>query len=212
MKYRIFTSEDQIAFAELSGDYNPVHIDTVAARRLLFGSSVVHGIHALLWSLDCGLEDRVDNVELRSIKAVFPKPIRVGEKVSLSLRNEDDGRLRFELLSGNSIVTIIEVELDKTVQRNFDFLETRFPRKLQPRVLLDDEMANDSGALDLCLNVEAAAKLFPHLIRCVSPLQIAVILSTTRLVGVICPGLHSIYSEISLSKSMPNKNTTKNEL
>ena len=35
---RIFTFEAQLAFSELSGDYNPLHIDEVAARRLLFGS------------------------------------------------------------------------------------------------------------------------------------------------------------------------------
>lgn len=91
MKNRTFTSEDQIAFAELSGDYNPLHIDAIAARRLLFGSPVVHGINALLWGLDCYLEDRAENVELHSIKAVFLKPIKVGEEVSLSLKNESVG-------------------------------------------------------------------------------------------------------------------------
>ena len=67
MKYRSFTYEDQIAFAELSGDYNPLHIDAVYSRRLLFGSSIVHGIHALLWGLDCCLEDREEHVEICSI-------------------------------------------------------------------------------------------------------------------------------------------------
>jgi len=210
MKYRTFTSEDQIAFAELSGDYNPLHIDAVAAHRLLFGSPVVHGIHALLWGLDCCLEGRAGYLELRSIKAAFPKPIKVGEEVSLSLKNENDGYLSINLLSGGSIVTKTEVELHKSVQRNFDYLETCFPQKLQPRVLVDDEIEADSGALDLCLNVEATTKMFPHLIRCISPLQIAVILSTTRLVGVMCPGFHSLYSEIDISTTIPNENTTMN--
>ncbi len=63
MQYRTFTSEDQIAFAELSGDYNPLHMDAVASRRMLFGSQVVHGIHTLLWALDCYSKDKTEYVE-----------------------------------------------------------------------------------------------------------------------------------------------------
>jgi len=207
MNHRKFTFEDQIAFAELSGDYNPIHIDAVAARRLLFGSPVVHGIHSLLWALDSWLEDRTDNVEFCSIKAAFPRPIRVGDEVSLSLK-EDAGHVRINLLCGESIVTTIEVAWDKSQQRNFDHLETRFPEKLQPRALLEDEIEAKSGTLDLCLNIEAAAKIFPHLIRCVYPLQIAILLGTTRLVGVECPGLHSLYSELSLFASDSHECTT----
>ena len=207
MKHRKFTFEDQIAFAELSGDYNPLHIDAVVARRLLFGAPVVHGIHSLLWSLDSWLEDRTENLEIRSIKVVFHRPIRVGEEVSLSF-NENERHVRIKLLCGESIVTRIEIEWGKSQQRNFDYLETRFPEKLQPRVLLHDEIKAKSGSLDLCLNIEAAAKIFPHLLRCVYPLQIAVLLGTTRLVGVECPGLHSLYSELSLFASDPNEYTT----
>jgi hypothetical protein len=52
MDERTFTLQDQIAFAKFSGDYNPLHIDPVAARRLMFGAPVVHGIHSLLWALE----------------------------------------------------------------------------------------------------------------------------------------------------------------
>lgn len=37
MQQRKFTSKDQTAFAELSGDNNPLHTDRIAARRLIFG-------------------------------------------------------------------------------------------------------------------------------------------------------------------------------
>ncbi|MDP7036219.1 MAG: MaoC/PaaZ C-terminal domain-containing protein [Planctomycetota bacterium] len=206
MKYRTFSHEDQAAFAELSGDYNPIHIDAVAARRLIFGSPVVHGIHALLWGLNCCLEDRTDDVELRSIKARFPKPIRVNESIGISIENKKDGSLSINLLSEGSVVTAIKVELSKSSQRNSGHLEAGFPQRQEPLVLLDDEIEVDSGALELFLNVESATQMFPHLIRCIPPVQIAVILSTTRLVGSICPGMNSLYSELNLLKSEPNNN------
>lgn len=198
MKHRKFTSEEQLAFAELSGDYNPLHIDAVAARRLLFGSPVVHGIHSLLWGLDSWLVDRTESIELRSIKAAFSKPIRVGAEVGLLLKSVDEEHIRIELLSDESVVTRIEIEWGKSEQRNFGYLETCFPQKLQPCALLEDKVEAQSGTLDLCLNTEAAATIFPHLVRCVSPMQIAILLGTTRLVGMECPGLHSVYSELSL--------------
>ena len=55
----------------LSGDYNPLHLDVLLARRLLFGSPVVHGIHSLLWSLDCWLNNSSQLIEFKSIKALF---------------------------------------------------------------------------------------------------------------------------------------------
>lgn len=208
MKSRTFTLGDQNAFAELSGDYNPLHIDEVAARRSLFGSPVVHGVHSLLWGLDSWLENTAANVEIHSIKAVFPKPIKVGEEVSLSQENENEGHLIIELQSGRSVVSIIEVELAKAEQRSVNHTEACFPVKHQPRVLSEDEIEHSSGTLDLCLNIEAAAKLFPNIVRCVSPVQIAVLLCTTRLVGVECPGLHSLYSELNLVANNSQECTT----
>ena len=49
---RTFTLDDQLAFAALAGDFNPLHVDPLAARRLIFGEVVVHGVHAVLWALD----------------------------------------------------------------------------------------------------------------------------------------------------------------
>src|SRR6516164_7346096 len=49
---KVFTLSDQLKFAQLSGDYNPMHIDEVAARRTQAGAPVVHGVHAVIWALD----------------------------------------------------------------------------------------------------------------------------------------------------------------
>ena len=40
----IFSQDDVDAFAQLTGDKNPLHIDPEAARRGRFGQTVVHGM------------------------------------------------------------------------------------------------------------------------------------------------------------------------
>src|SRR5438093_7142373 len=49
---RSYTPADQERFAELSGDFNPLHLDPVQARRELFGDVVVPGVHGVLDALD----------------------------------------------------------------------------------------------------------------------------------------------------------------
>ena len=52
LRTRTFTPQDQADFADLSLDWNPMHVDAVAARRLLSGRQVVHGIHTLLHAIN----------------------------------------------------------------------------------------------------------------------------------------------------------------
>ena len=63
----------------------------------------------------------------------------------------------------------------------------------------EGELAGGAGTLALGLDSAAAAALFPHLTRCLAPRQLAILLGTTRLVGMECPGLRSLYSELSLA-------------
>ena len=207
IKKRKFTLEDNIAFAELSGDYNLLHVDAIAARRLLYGSPVVHGVYSLLWGLNSWFAEKTETIKICSIKSRFHKPIRVGEEVSLSLINEDKKHVKIDLLCGEFAMTSIEFKYEKSELHDFEYCEKRFPEKLQPQIILGNEIKTKSGTLDLCLNIEAATKIFPHLIRCISSLQIAVLLGTTRLVGMECPGLNSVYYELSLFSSDSHEGT-----
>lgn len=38
-----FTQEDVIKFAEASGDYNPIHLDSSYAINSIFGRTIIHG-------------------------------------------------------------------------------------------------------------------------------------------------------------------------
>ena len=50
---RIITEEDILAFANLTGDRSPVHIDEVFARTTAFGGRIAHGLFIL--SIGSGL-------------------------------------------------------------------------------------------------------------------------------------------------------------
>lgn len=198
MKQRRFTLDDQMAFAELSGDYNPLHIDPVTARRLIVGRPVVHGIHALFWALDDRLGGHTKALDLCAVKADFLSAIGVEEEVSYSVNREGKNCIEIELVTEGAKAAQIWVDWTPSKQQRSAPLSTEYPERCKCRVLSADEAATGSGSLDLYLKWESAAKLFPNLIRILPSVQVAEILATTRLVGMECPGLHSMYSGLDL--------------
>lgn len=73
---RHFGRADQDAFAALSGDWNPIHVDPVAARRLLFGEPVTHGVHLAMWALDALAAARPEIAGFARIAVPAAAPIR----------------------------------------------------------------------------------------------------------------------------------------
>lgn len=90
---RIFTTSDQDWFASVSGDTNPMHMDALAARRTMAGSPVVHGIHTLLWALNCLYIAIPDLQPLHSLKVNFEKMIYVGDRVATVVAGRETTQL-----------------------------------------------------------------------------------------------------------------------
>ena len=79
-----FSEEEVLAFAEASGDRNPVHIDARFARRTPFGSPIVHGSLLTLGALGC-LPDEVLS-RVRGLEVSFGGAVRLGEPVTAEPR------------------------------------------------------------------------------------------------------------------------------
>lgn len=75
---------DVDAFAELSGDRNPLHTDDAHARRCGFGGRVVHGaLLTALVSRMIGMELPGHNALLLKLDLEFPRPTFAGDTVEV---------------------------------------------------------------------------------------------------------------------------------
>lgn len=194
---RTFELDDQHDFARLSGDTNPVHVDAVAARRTLFGGPIVHGIHALLWALDEALAVVATGRSATRLRALFKTPIRVGQPVDVRVRVNQPERTRVE----------VEAEGKPAIRLRVDWAPRRtdapvpVSTELPPTTTARDRdlsaIEGAGGRLDLHLPAEAARR-FPRVAERLGPHRLAALLASTRLVGMECPGLHSIYSELAV--------------
>lgn len=82
---RTVTEADLVAFAGVSGDFNPLHTDAVFAADSIYGERIAHG--ALVLSLATGLRQRVGLfdgtllglLEIRHWR--FSTPVRIGDTI-----------------------------------------------------------------------------------------------------------------------------------
>jgi len=84
---RTFTAEDVLQFANLSGDFSPLHVDPSYGAASEFGSCVVHGILlASLFSQLVGMRIPGKPALYLGQDLSFRRPVLVGETVQVSAR------------------------------------------------------------------------------------------------------------------------------
>ncbi len=193
---RIFSSDDQEVFSCLSGDFNPLHIDATEARRSIAGGAVVHGVHLVLWALNCWCAEQETMVTLHSVDVNFLKPVPVGAVVSLTCTKENVEQVMLTLTVGSTVAVTINFSWRRSADISAALPATS--EATQPQELNASDLPGRGGEFELCLDPGLTHRLFEGLLRKLSVTQIAVMLASTRIVGMECPGLHSLYSELHL--------------
>jgi acyl dehydratase len=79
------TAEKVRAFAEVSGDHNPIHLDVAAARRIGLSHPPVHGMQ-LVALMHAAAAGHAPQGEVVSLSTRFLAPVPVGETVEISGR------------------------------------------------------------------------------------------------------------------------------
>jgi acyl dehydratase len=80
-----FTGHDLRAYAEISGDANPIHLDAALARRVGLAAPPVHGM-LVLASFEPALHDWRPDLRIERLSGRFAQPVLEGDAVTLSGR------------------------------------------------------------------------------------------------------------------------------
>lgn len=195
---RTFTLDDQHAFARLTGDANPIHVDPVAARRSLAGAPLVHGVHLLLWGLDALCRRLEPSAGLHSLRVNFEKMVPVGARVQAALVDRKADRLRLEIRLDGRVAAVIVAGLSAPASLSPSFRHARMFDPVQPLALSLADMAGLAGHVALRKEAADLRAHFPALALRLDKKRIAGLAAATFLVGMVCPGLHSIFRSLDL--------------
>jgi acyl dehydratase/NAD(P)-dependent dehydrogenase (short-subunit alcohol dehydrogenase family) len=195
-----FSLEDQALFARLSGDYNPIHIDPVAARRLIFGQPVVHGIHVLLLALDRWLEHQTSIVRLETLTAKFRTPAYLNKPIEFAAIPVTSDGVKI-VVTANEVKLLTATLSYQKGRESGRAIPCEVPAKGSCQERSAAELITLVGRLELCLERSIASRLFPHVLGQLPAEQVCALLAMSRLVGMEAPGLHSIFAGLDLKGS-----------
>lgn len=192
---RTFTLHDLKWFAAASGDWNPIHIEPVQARRLLAGEVVVHGMFTLLWALQAHCAS--GGVAVRGIAANFPKPVLIGRRLRLIRETYDDlGNARLSIRDDETEVVSMLLTLGGSAVHALPHAGR--PPEEQPEVKHFADLKGAAGTLSVTALPSDIQQAFPQAAQALGSMPVAALMALSRLVGMQCPGLHSLFAGIDL--------------
>jgi NAD(P)-dependent dehydrogenase (short-subunit alcohol dehydrogenase family) len=195
-----FTAADQRAFARLSGDFNPIHLDAAAARRVVAGEPIVHGMHLLLRILDAHIDGWSATGRMR-ISAGFRHPGVLNESIRITMR--DDGALAAEADG----VTLVETTIAASAAPSAAKAprgRTRLRRRSmvraagEPATLTSSDINERDGGVLVPPAAAAVRRAFPQAARALGPEIAAGLAAISKLVGMECPGCDSLLSSVTV--------------
>ena len=197
---KTFDLDDQNWFAEISGDYNPIHINEIESRKLHSGGILVHGIHTVTWALDCFFKKNPQN-KLDTLKTKFFKPIYLNQKLSIVFENINNKKHNIKIYDKELLVSIILEASglsfgNKVVDSKYHF---DFPKEFKYN--------DDTNEISISLSKKMILNKYPFFCKAVGLEIVSNIIGLSRLVGMECPGLNSLF--VGFNINFHHKNAVK---
>ena len=193
---RSFSRDDLHRFAALSGDANPIHIDAGAARRLGSSGAIVHGAQTLVWCLDRLAEWPGTIGTIASLRVNFDSFLPEDVAVEARLVSHSPSRVLIEARAGDRLVMTAALGIGAPATR---MIEAKPDRVFAAATLLDptaDEISTMTGQIPFVAGPASWEAAFPHAGRMLGWPRVAALGAASTLVGMVCPGLYSIFNRI----------------
>lgn len=194
---KAFDAADQERFARLSGDSNPMHMDAIAARRTQAAAPVVHGVHAALWALDA-LWAGQPGGGLCGLKVRFDRFIYLGDVVQAVAAQTNDTTIEIALSVGEARAALITLSLGTRPAVQAIWEARPSPPLTSPLDRSLDQLAGSAGSFGFPGDDDAVKAAFPTLVEALGSDTVHGLMALSTLIGMHAPGLHSIFSKLSV--------------
>lgn len=201
-KFMKFELLPQGAFAQLSGDFNPIHMDPVYARRSPYGQ-VAHGVNVAVSCIEGYFSESEPIAGLESIFVNFISPVAANSTCEFSLSHRDDC-VELEVNCGGVPCALIRLRFaDEISLMHYESLTLRSSdfKPSKPVDVVFSELSDCELTLDNEVYPPSLASFFPSTLKAIGLTRLSAILSLTRFVGMHCPGLNSLFSSFDIQFS-----------
>jgi len=175
---RAFSADDQLAFAELSGDWTP-----------LLRAPAVHAVQLVTWALD----QVVDTPAwIDRVIGWFSRPVPLGVELDL------------EATEGSCVIRDAG---EVVVEINYELAELRddittpshaWPRD-EPKNIPPAQLSATPEMIPLALDRKLAAAVAPNLAEHLARIQLAELIAPSRIVGMHGPGVNARIDVLKLT-------------
>lgn len=185
----IIHKEDQEIFCQLSNDCNPIHLNLDYVSKTVYCKPIVYGVLGILKAFEKKIVPAINSNLFKFIKVRFDKYINIDTLVDVYYY---DGYIK--ICTDGELCTYIEYELDDTISATFDLTDNLN--------ILEEPLSNDEPVdkynHHMSVNNALLKKHYPILYNYYNNRQIWQIINTSTFVGMITPGMYSIFNSLEI--------------
>ncbi|BEK36702.1 hypothetical protein B11476_04050 [Campylobacter coli] len=189
-------------FSKLSGDFNPLHLDEEFAKNSYYSKQIIYGIYQVFLTLENFFKKNQKNIKIQKIKTSFINPLFKDEDFNLKpIKSKNKFSKKYEITNKSKILSKIDFEFQEESKSDNPYENVLFNKYDS----ISNPLPKEKNIKEeLKYNSTIFKQLFPLCATYLNPQNIAILLASTRVVGMKIPGLHSIYSSLNLNFSNDN--------